>query len=59
MGLQKPYGDVLPRQNDYKELCPSNYMRCLREVDDSSKEKALIYLEPVNYETLDNELKES
>ena len=31
--------------------------RCLREVEDAKKEKALIYLSPDNYQTLEQELK--
>jgi type III restriction enzyme len=52
-------GVVLPRQTTAKNFVLQTSCRCLREVDDSSKEKALIYLEPGNYETLDNELKEN
>ncbi|MDI6804075.1 MAG: DEAD/DEAH box helicase family protein [Bacteroidota bacterium] len=52
-------GVVLPRQTTTKNFVLQTTCRCLREVDDSSKEKALIYLEPGNYETLDNELKEN
>ena len=52
-------GVVLPRQTTTKNFVLQTTCRCLREVDDSSKERALIYLEPGNYETLDNELKEN
>ncbi len=52
-------GVVLPRQTTTKNFVLQTTCRCLREVDDSAKEKALIYLEPGNYQTLDNELKEN
>ncbi|MFA6468919.1 MAG: DEAD/DEAH box helicase family protein [Bacteroidota bacterium] len=52
-------GVVLPRQRTTKNFVLQTTCRCLREVEDSSKERALIYLEPGNYETLDNELQEN
>jgi len=50
---------VLPRQKTTKNFVLQTTCRCLREVDNASKEKALVYLEKDNYETLDNELKEN
>ena len=50
---------VLPRQKTTKNFVLQTTCRCLREVDDASKEKALIYLSKDNYETLDKELKEN
>lgn len=47
---------VLPRQKTTKNFVLQTTCRCLREVDDSSKEHALIYLSEGNYETLDKEL---
>lgn len=50
---------VLPRQKTTKNFVLQTACRCLREVTDASKENALIYLSPDNYETLDKELKEN
>ncbi len=50
---------VLPRKTTTKNFVLQTTCRCLREVDDASKEKALIYLSPENYDTLDAELKEN
>jgi len=50
---------VLPRQKTTKNFVLQTTCRCLREVEDSSKEKALIYLDTGNYDTLDRELKEN
>jgi len=50
---------VLPRQKTTKNFVLQTTCRCLREMDSAAKEKALIYLEKDNYETLDNELKEN
>ena len=50
---------VLPRQKTTKNFVLQTSCRCLREVTDASKENALIYLSPDNYETLDKELKEN
>ncbi|MEK7663876.1 MAG: DEAD/DEAH box helicase family protein [Patescibacteria group bacterium] len=50
---------VLPRQKTTKNFVLQTSCRCLREVENASKEKALVYLEKDNYETLDNELKEN
>lgn len=50
---------VLPRQKTTKNFVLQTTCRCLREVEDSSKEKALIYLDMGNYDTLDKELKEN
>ena len=47
---------VLPRQKTSKNFVLQTTCRCLREVDDSSKESALIYLDESNFETLDSEL---
>jgi len=47
---------VLPRQKTTKNFVLQTTCRCLREVDDASKENALIYLSEGNYETLDKEL---
>jgi len=47
---------ALPRQKTTKNFVLQTTCRCLREVDDASKEKALIYLSKDNYETLDDEL---
>ena len=48
---------VLPRQNTSKNFVLQTTCRCLREVSRAQYEKALIYLDNSNYETLDNELK--
>ncbi|MGD0077145.1 MAG: DEAD/DEAH box helicase family protein [Sedimentisphaerales bacterium] len=50
---------VLPRQKTTKNFVLQTTCRCLREVDDAKNEKALIYLSPDNYTTLDNELREN
>lgn len=47
---------VLPRQKTSKNFVLQTTCRCLREVVEASKERALIYLDSSNYETLDNEL---
>jgi superfamily II DNA or RNA helicase len=47
---------ALPRQKTTKNFVLQTTCRCLREVDNASKEKALIYLSKDNYETLDDEL---
>lgn len=52
-------GVVLPRQKTTKNFVLQTTCRCLREVDNAAREKALIYLEKDNYETLDKELKEN
>lgn len=49
---------VLPRQDSSNILVLQTTCRCLREVDDASKEKALIYLDTSNYEILENELRQ-
>ena len=49
----------LPRQQTTKNFVLQTTCRCLREVEDASKEKALVYLAKDNYETLDKELKEN
>ncbi len=50
---------VLPRQDTPKNFVLQTACRCLREVDDSAHESALIYLSEENHETLDKELKEN
>jgi len=50
---------VLPRQKTTKNFVLQTTTRCLREVDDASRENALIYLSEDNYETLDKELKDN
>lgn len=50
---------ALPRKDTSKNFVLQTTCRCLREVDDSSKEKALVYLNEGNYEILDNQLKEN
>ena len=50
---------VLPRQKTTKNFVLQTTCRCLREVNNAQKEKALIYLEKENYKTLDTELKEN
>lgn len=50
---------VLPRQKTTKNFVLQTTCRCLREVDDASQEKALIYLSSDNYDTLDKELQEN
>ena len=48
---------VLPRQKTSKNFVLQTTCRCLREMDNAKNEKALIYLDESNYETLDKELK--
>ena len=48
---------VLPRQKTTRNFVLQTTCRCLREVNDASKEIASIYLSKSNYETLDKELK--
>lgn len=50
---------ALPRKDTSKNFVLQTTCRCLREVDDSEKEKALIYLNEGNYEILDAQLKEN
>lgn len=50
---------VLPRQTTTKNFVLQTTCRCLREVEDAKKEKALIFLEPGNYDTLNRELREN
>jgi len=50
---------VLPRQKTTKNFVLQTTCRCLREIDNAENEKALIFLDKENYETLDNELKEN
>ncbi|MFH1048864.1 MAG: hypothetical protein V1732_04340 [Patescibacteria group bacterium] len=52
-------GVVLSRQKTTKNFVLQTTCRCLREMDNATKEKALIYLEKENYKTLDAELKEN
>ena len=52
-------GVVLPRQKTTKNFVLQTTCRCLREVENAENEKALIFLEPGNYETLNNELREN
>ncbi|MFH1321679.1 MAG: DEAD/DEAH box helicase family protein, partial [Bacteroidota bacterium] len=52
-------GVVLPRQKTTKNFVLQTTCRCLREVEKAKDEKALIFLEPGNYDTLDKELKEN
>ena len=47
---------VLPRKVTAKNFVLQTTCRCLREVTDASQEKALIYLSPDNYKTLNQEL---
>lgn len=47
---------VLPRQDSARNFVLQTSCRCLREVVNASKEKALIYLDDTNFEILDNEL---
>ena len=47
---------VLPRQKSSKNFVLQTTCRCLREVENASREHALIYLDKTNYETLDKEL---
>lgn len=50
---------VLSRQKTTKNFVLQTTCRCLREVDDASREKALIYLSSDNYDTLDKELRDN
>ncbi len=50
---------VLPRQKTTKNFVLQTTCRCLREVENASQERALIYLEKENYKTLDAELQEN
>jgi hypothetical protein len=50
---------ALPRQKTTKNFVLQTTCRCLREVENAEKEKALIYLAKSNYEILNNELKEN
>lgn len=50
---------ALPRRDTTKNFVLQTTARCLREVDDASKEKALIFLGGGNYEMLDAQLKEN
>lgn len=50
---------ALPRQKTTKNFVLQTTCRCLREVENAEKEKALIYLAKSNYETLDKELGEN
>lgn len=50
---------VLPRQKTTKNFVLQTTCRCLREIDNAKNEKALIFLDKENYETLDQELKEN
>jgi len=52
-------GIALPRKETSKNFVLQTTCRCLREVEDAQKEKALIFLGDGNYETLDNQLKEN
>jgi type III restriction enzyme len=49
----------LPRQQTTKNFVLQTTCRCLREVENAKKEKALIYLSEDNYKTLDEELQEN
>lgn len=46
----------LPRQKNEKNFVLQTTCRCLREVDDANRERALIYLDSTNFEILDSEL---
>ena len=50
---------ALPRRETSKNFVLQTTCRCLREVEDAEKEKALIFLGDGNYETLENQLKEN
>ena len=50
---------VLPRKDTSKNFVLQTTCRCLREVDNAQKEKALIYLNDGNYNILNNQLKEN
>jgi hypothetical protein len=50
---------ALPRGDSPPNFVLQTSCRCLREVDDAGKERALIILSPENYQTLETELRES
>lgn len=50
---------ALPRLKTTKNFVLQTACRCLREVENASQEKALIFLNKDNYQTLDKELKEN
>ena len=52
-------GVVLPRNETTKNFVLQTTCRCLREVDNANKEKAMIYLGEGNYEMLSQQLKEN
>lgn len=50
---------ALPRKETSKNFVLQTTCRCLREVENAEKEKALIFLGDGNYELLENQLKEN
>jgi superfamily II DNA or RNA helicase len=52
-------GVVLPRNETTKNFVLQTTCRCLREVDNAKKERAMIYLGEGNYEMLSQQLKEN
>ncbi len=50
---------ALPRKETSKNFVLQTTCRCLREVENAQKEKALIFLGDGNYEILENQLKEN
>ncbi|MFH0943202.1 MAG: DEAD/DEAH box helicase family protein [Candidatus Beckwithbacteria bacterium] len=50
---------VLPRKETTKNFVLQTTCRCLREVENAGKEKALIFLGDGNYEKLESQLKEN
>lgn len=50
---------ALPRRDTTKNFVLQTTARCLREVDNASKEKALIFLGGGNYEMLDTQLQDN
>jgi len=50
---------ALPRRDSSKNFVLQTTCRCLREVNNAQKEKALVYLNDGNYNILDNQLKEN
>lgn len=50
---------ALPRKETSKNFVLQTTCRCLREVEDASSEKALIFLGDGNYQILENQLKEN
>lgn len=50
---------ALPRKETSKNFVLQTTCRCLREVENAGKEKALIFLGDGNYEILENQLKEN